>query len=257
MKLGSSYNLFDGEELLESSINSIRNGVDFISVVYQTQSNQGNPGSEKVTDMLLNMVHDGLIDDVAHYSPDLSKHPHFNELAKRNIGLQLSKEAGCTHHMSIDTDELYDAEQFESAKKLIETGDYDSSACRLLTYYKNTSTVLDPMEDYFVSFIFKIREGIYYDIIKFPVLVDPTRRMPGHKFLEFPVDHLVMHHLSYIRKDLKVKLENSSAKENWNEEMMGKVLHHYSQWQPGMDALMAPATMYATKQVTPQFEMPW
>ena len=34
MKLGVSYNLFDGEELLESSIKSIRDNVDYVSVVY-------------------------------------------------------------------------------------------------------------------------------------------------------------------------------------------------------------------------------
>ena len=39
MKIGVSYNLFDGEELLESSIKSIRKNVDYISVVYQTISN--------------------------------------------------------------------------------------------------------------------------------------------------------------------------------------------------------------------------
>ena len=42
MKLGVSYNVFDGEELLESSIKSIRDNVDHISVVYQTISNFGN-----------------------------------------------------------------------------------------------------------------------------------------------------------------------------------------------------------------------
>ena len=46
MKLGVSYNLFDGEELLENSIKCIRDSVDHISVVYQSTSNFG----EKSTD---------------------------------------------------------------------------------------------------------------------------------------------------------------------------------------------------------------
>ena len=41
MKLGVSYNLFDGEELLEGSIKQIRSEVDYISVVYQEVSNFG------------------------------------------------------------------------------------------------------------------------------------------------------------------------------------------------------------------------
>lgn len=57
MKLGVCYNcmfidisffevislVFDGEELLESSILSIRNVVDHICVVYQTKSNYNQP----------------------------------------------------------------------------------------------------------------------------------------------------------------------------------------------------------------------
>ena len=41
MKVGISYNLFDGEELLEASIKSVRDNVDYISIVYQTESNFG------------------------------------------------------------------------------------------------------------------------------------------------------------------------------------------------------------------------
>ena len=36
MKLGAAYNVFDGEELLENSIVSIRPEVDYVVVVYQT-----------------------------------------------------------------------------------------------------------------------------------------------------------------------------------------------------------------------------
>ena len=52
MKVGVSYNLFDGEELLEDSIKSIRNNVDYISVVYQTVSNFGNPCSPNLMPVL-------------------------------------------------------------------------------------------------------------------------------------------------------------------------------------------------------------
>lgn len=255
MKLGASYNLFDGEELLESSIKSIRDNVDFISVVYQTESNFGNPGNENVTDMLLSLVKSGLIDDVAYYIPDLTKHPHVNELNKRNIGLDLSRSNNCSHHLSIDADELYDSDQFAKAKQRIEEENADSSVCRLQTYYKNNHTVLDPMEDYFVSFIYKIREGVSYNLQLFPVLVDPTRRMDAGKLIEFLPESLLMHHFSYVRDNLRMKLENSSAKENWDQEMMKSVIRYFNAWQPGMDALLAPQTIYATKQIDPLFTL--
>jgi hypothetical protein len=255
MKLGASYNLFDGEELIEKSILSIRDNVDYISVVFQTESNFGNPANEKITDILVELLRSGLVNEVVHYAPDISRHPHQNELRKRNVGLDLSIENGCTHHLSIDADEFYDKEEFRTAKNRIQEGGYDSSVCRLLTYYHDCHTVLDPMENYFVSFIFRIREGVYYDIIPFPVLVDPTRRMTPGNLLILEPSGLIMHHFSYVRESLLSKLQNSSAKENWNEEMMEKVIQHFSVWQPGMDALLAPATVYQTKQIKAKFDV--
>ena len=56
MKLGISYNLFDGEELLEYSIQSVRNSTDHINVVYQKTSNWGEPCSENLEDLLSDLV---------------------------------------------------------------------------------------------------------------------------------------------------------------------------------------------------------
>ena len=42
MKLGVAYNVFDAEELLEYSINSIREFADYVVVVAQETSNYGN-----------------------------------------------------------------------------------------------------------------------------------------------------------------------------------------------------------------------
>jgi len=55
MKLGISYNVFDGEELLESSIRQIRNQVDYVSVVYQKVSNFGKECNENLIDNLNNL----------------------------------------------------------------------------------------------------------------------------------------------------------------------------------------------------------
>ena len=56
MKLGVSYNIFDGEELLENSIKSIRENVDYISVVYQEVSNFGNPCDENLIPLLNDLL---------------------------------------------------------------------------------------------------------------------------------------------------------------------------------------------------------
>ena len=122
MKLGVSYNLFDGEELLESSIKSIRTNVDFISVVYQTVSNFGNPCNEELEPLLESLHKEGLIDELFEYRPNINKGGHYNEIRKRNIGLTLSEGDGCTHHMAMDSDEFYTDEQFKHMKNVIEDG---------------------------------------------------------------------------------------------------------------------------------------
>ena len=62
MILGVSYNIFDGEEVLEGSIKQIRDQVDFISVVYQTKSNFGNTADSNLVPLLENLKSRGLID---------------------------------------------------------------------------------------------------------------------------------------------------------------------------------------------------
>jgi hypothetical protein len=47
-KLGAAYNVFDGEELLWRSIESIRPVVQFVVVVYQTTSNFGDAAASEL-----------------------------------------------------------------------------------------------------------------------------------------------------------------------------------------------------------------
>ena len=181
MKIGISYNLFDGEELLEDSIRSIRPHVDYISVVYQETSNFGNPCSEELVPLLTRLKNEGSVDELYRYKPHPLKGGHHNEITKRNIGLFLSEGQKFTHHMAMDSDEFYTNEQFELMKKTMVDGDYDSGACQMTTYYKEPIYRLDPKEDYYVSLLYKIRRGNQYVLgLYFPVLVDPTRRIePG------------------------------------------------------------------------------
>jgi len=231
MKLGVSYNLFDGEELLEGSIKQIRNEVDYISVVYQTTSNFGNPCNIELVDLLNRLKSEGLIDELFEYKPKVNKGGHFNEITKRNIGLSLSQGAGCTHHMSMDSDEYYITEQFIKLKNNIEEGDYDSSYCQMQTYYKSWEYSLEPAEEYYVSLIFKIKNDSSYVLgASSPVLVDPTRRMdPTNKHLVLKREDIQMHHGSYIRNNIRTKLENSSASINFNKDI-DKIVNHYDNW---------------------------
>jgi hypothetical protein len=69
MRLGAAYNVFDGEELLEASVRSVRaGGVDFVCVVFQTVSNFGAPCSEKLVPLLHRLRDEGLVDELIEYA---------------------------------------------------------------------------------------------------------------------------------------------------------------------------------------------
>jgi hypothetical protein len=238
MKIGVSYNLFDGEELIENSIKSIRNNVDYISVVYQTISNFGQECDKGLVSLLERLKSEGLVDELFEYHPRINKGGHFNEITKRNIGLSLSEGANCTHHMAMDSDEFYTDTQFKYIKKTMEEGDYDSSACQMVTYYKEPIYRLDPKEEYYVSLLFKIKQNREYVIgCPFPVLVDPTRRMEPGKCKIFTREEIEMHHMSYVRNNIEKKVKNSSAKVNF-ESWIPEFLEYFNNWSEGDDALM-------------------
>lgn len=257
MRLGISYNLFDGEELLEGSIRQIREHVDYVSVVYQTISNFGNPCDVGLVPLLEKLKSEGLIDELFEYTPKVNKGGHSNEIQKRNIGLALSQGAGCTHHMSMDSDEYYLPSEFENLKKIIIEGDYDSSYCQMQTYYKSWEYSLDPAEDYYVSLIFKIKQDSSYVLgAPAPVLVDPTRRMdPSNKPIVLTREQIQMHHGSYIRNNIKVKLQNSSASINFNKDI-DKISNHYNGWTYPHKVLWGglPSTLHNVKKVKNLFE---
>lgn len=246
MILGASYNLFDGYELLEYSIKSIRNNVDYISVVYQKVSNFNNSCDNSLVPFLLDLKQQNLVDELFEYQPDLSQSPHFNEIKKRNIGLSLSRKNNCYHHISMDTDEFYLDEQFKYLKKTIKDNDYDSSACQMITYYKEPIYRLEPKEEYYVPLIYKITEKEYVRRQKFPVLADSTRKIEPGNCRIFTRSEIEMHHMSYVRKDIHSKLKNSSLSIYFNKDT-NKLIDYFEQWKYPKKALIAgnPSKFYS------------
>jgi len=255
MNLGVSYNVFDGEELLEGSIFQIRNEVDYISVVYQSISNFGHPCDENLILLLKNLKSSGHIDEIYEYTPT-DTGGSTNELKKRNIGLELSIKNGCTHHMSIDTDEYYSVNQFKNMKKTIIDGNYDSSVCQMITYYNKPNYRIEPKETYYVPLIYKIRKNISFGKYKFPVTVDPTRKIHPGKCKIFTRDEIEMHHFSYVRNNILKKLNNSSAKKNFESEI-SFLVDYFNSWEFGKKALMPgrPCKYYDVVEVENKFNI--
>lgn len=225
MKLGISYNVFDGLELLRPSILSVRECADYIAVVYQNVSNHFINSDKDIKGILENLKKDNLIDCIVLYQPNLKTYSlnsnipvfdlHRNEISKRQIGLECCKAAGCTHHLSMDVDEFYFSNELKMAKKKIDQEGYDATAANIQEYYSKPIYRKIGLSDYYVSFIHKVDLSLKQDGDYF-VLVDPTRRVCGYanSYL-FNPDEITMHHFSTIRsskKNLETKYINSSAR---------------------------------------------
>lgn len=254
MKLGAAYNVFDGWELLPYSIKSIRKSVDWVGVVIQEKSNLGNyltPDQKEQRESILQLLVDTKqIDAIIEYTPSL-RSPHDNEVAKRNLGLKHAQHSGCSHFITMDCDEIYIKWQFDYAKEYIEKYDIKASACQMKTYYKFFDTVIKPDEDYYVPFIYKITTEQFKKGNPWPVLADPTRKIRANKVHIFDRTVLEMQHLSYVRNDLRLKLENSSANPNFKSKI-DFLVNKFDEFKRGDICYLAGAEprMYRTEKIT-------
>lgn len=213
-KLGISYSVWDGEELLEQSIKQIRPVADYINVVWQKVSWYGKPCNPDLEKLLLKLKDNGLIDELIFFDPDLSANPSYNEINKRNIGLHAARRAGCTHFMTMDTDEFYDTTQFRTAYKDIIERNLTHTCCNIVSYITPTIRYRD-YENFFVSFINRIDHGEKFTFDAFrgyiPCIVDPTRKIKLRKKSRFCfLGNIVMHHMTHVRCDINKKVENST-----------------------------------------------
>lgn len=236
MKLGIAYNLFDGEELLEASLKTVRDSADYICVIYQTVSYYENPASPELEIILNSLKDKGLIDEIYHYNKDFSKitNKRSIEKEKRDIGLQLCKKRGMTHYLSMDVDEFYNKEQLKQAKKFILKNNIESSACSIYEYLKSPNYRIingytfqtNDEYNFYCPFIMKINrfKKQKHNSKFFPTLVDPSRSINNsNKFYLFPVQNIVMHHMCTIRKDLDKKYKNSNYNYATTSEYITKI----------------------------------
>lgn len=239
-KYGISYNIFDGEELLEDSISCVRDLVEYISVVFQTESYWGNQCSDGLIDLLTKLKSDGLIDDLVKYENQPQLSPHHNQIIKRNLGVQLSRTNFCTHHMSMDCDEFYAEDQFndlldwyDEHPNYVGFGDYND-------YYKSPSYLVDKPHDTMVSLFFPIKKNKNQFVLNYPspVLVDPTRRPNFDDYKIFDPNFIQMQHMTLVRKNIDSKIRNAAKRLNYdNEEAIQKQIDYYNNWDENLDGL--------------------
>lgn len=213
-KIGVSYSVWDGEELLEGSIKSIRSEVDYVNVVWQKVSWYGKPCHPDLEKRLTQLKEQGLIDELVFFAPDLNKPAQINEINKRNLGLEHAKKARCTHFMTMDTDEFYHTEEFAAAKKYVLENDLTHTACNMYNYADETHRQSRRCA-FFVPFLYKI--GMFSKLSKNCFgkklwFIDPTKQMNYNIFSRFCFLHNVdQHHFGVTRRDVYKKYANSAT----------------------------------------------
>lgn len=208
MKLAAIYNVWvDSLELLRGSIECVREHVDLIVIVYQDTSNYGELSFELLPKLRKMIALPNV--EFVHYTPLADQSASFNEKFKRNFGLDLARQHRCSHFLMMDCDEYY--QDFGAAKRAFEISGYDGSVLRLHTYFKKPTLMLAEDEKYYVPFIHRLRAGTVAGEGKYPYYVDPTRKINEQNVVM--LSHY-MHHFSWVRKDIDMKIRNSSAKAN-------------------------------------------
>lgn len=209
MKLGVSYMVFDGSELLEFAIAAIRKQVDFVSVIYQTTSYFGNQADQELVPTVTRLEKEGLIDKLVLAQPDLTVHHKVNELLFRNMGLQLSRDAGCTHHIGADVDEFYEGRHLEFAKNFLDDKSFDFSIIHQEVYYKDPTWMVTPNQKMMMPFIQPV-DNDFHPVDKYPFHVEPTKRcLRNSSYFLLKKEDVICHHMSYVRKDIRRKFANS------------------------------------------------
>ncbi len=210
---GISYSAFDGEEILEASIRSIRREADYINVVYQTESWYGDPAGENLMPCLYDLRDKGLIDELIEYTVDPEKSPSDNESAKRNLGLRHARERGCDFFTTMDCDECWIADEVAAAKAHICEHDITHSYCPQVMYAERPTIRYLNHTMGFAPFFSKIDDNSVLGKANpnVPCSIDPTKRLNHFDGAKYMVHHLVwLHHMYGVRKDISKKVKNSS-----------------------------------------------
>ncbi len=221
-KIAAVYNVWDGEELLLGSIQQIAPYIDEVILISQRTSNfnEQYTGGQEMCDSL---SHNN--DRIYHYRYVDMLGGAKNEKAKRQKGLELAKEFGCDIIIQLDCDEYYRPEEFERCLKRFIASGFDGSYCNMRTFYKQPDWQLSPTEDYYVPLFHRLEPDTKTGQ-KYPVLVDPTRGLSGKTFLQFNRSEIEMFHYSFVRKDIRRKLRNSSARPNFERDIEKHALQH-------------------------------
>jgi hypothetical protein len=220
MRLAACYNTWGDVYLLKHSIENIRPLVDLIIIVFSTTSNFGERLNPDESDGSAFKFPDGCPIYFRQMEPNLKLGARDNETMKRNYGLQVAREMGATHFLSMDADECYEPEPFLKLKEMFKNPEVKGLVCTCTTLFRRPTLSIG-LDVTLVPFIHELTPTIKHEFNRrYPcawngnqILIDPTRSMNINSGVVLIRD-FTMHHFSWIRSDYKRKIRNSTARFN-------------------------------------------
>lgn len=187
--------------------------MDEVIIIYSDKSNFGD------TRNYLSQI-EGL-GTLINWEPDTRKPAQFNELAKRNFALDAARALGHTHFVMMDCDEIYEPKEFQYDRDIMaRSKNMDGLVCRTKVYVKSPTLSCD--DHTLVPFIHRITPGLKFELNNktYPFAydekghahIDPTRRLSIKAGVS--MSGSTMHHYSHVRKDINLKMNNSTARSN-------------------------------------------
>jgi hypothetical protein len=227
-KVGAAYNTFYGLEMIEESINSIKNVVDYIVIVHQKKGFNGNPEPKENKEILERLR---AIAEIVYYKPGGDKRA--GVLEKRNIGLEYCKKNDCDFIMPLDTDEIYNEIELLHEIKFMHKNNIDTLYSSIKAYYYSRDYYFN--DTYYVPSVYKINQR-KFEKQKSSVLCDPLRKM---KEGNYRVSKMPMHHYTYLLENFIEKVDNSIMSMNPDlKDNKQKIKEHLLKFKPGNKALV-------------------
>lgn len=213
MRLCSIINSWvDSIELLPYCLDNHSQFCDHVIVVWSMTSNHG-------------VYNDSTLEFIIKYNsnPKLTFHqlepmsgmsPLVNETRKRNHGIDIARQKGFTHFIIADQDEFYIPEEMNRDKAMFESG-LNGLVHRLHVYVGKPS--LWCRDHTLVPGIHKMTKDVCVgNFRQYPfayddkgnALIDPSRRPSS---VGVRMSETICHHYSYVRKNIDLKIDNSSA----------------------------------------------
>lgn len=216
MKVAAIFNIWnDCTELLGNAITSMP--AHEIIIVWSKYSNRGEQTNE--TYFHQDNWGDGGDLGAVHYiqcEPNSFGNPHESETRKRNAGLEKAKELGCTHFIICDSDEFYDWDEMMATWRHVDDNNLNGIVHPLKVYVgkptlwcEDHTLVPGIQKLYPDTQLGNFRNYPFAYDAKGNAHIDPTRRTNQTTGIE--MSPFYMHHMSYVRRDIDLKIRNSSA----------------------------------------------